>query len=287
MNIIILVAPNRRNRYLIDRIVASYPSYNVGYFEYSMANKKSKVLRRFLSRYSDVKNLNYRSKYHFVRYVLRELTENLSVYLALNCYMRRIKISENNSTALSKVSLDMATFHGVVKDWDSLDRTIDSIIDKSQTNFLLVSGGPIIPKLIFSKFTYAINQHAGVSPAYKGSLTNEQALFRRDVDRIGSTVHLISSEVDGGSILKQGRVALKGDDEPSDIFVRSVMLGTELMVAVLDEYARNGNFNVISSNSCNESIFRSSDFDWNVYRSIHSNTFKRWFKKQVKQRSNG
>lgn len=282
MNILILVAPNRRNRYLIDRITASYPSYDVGYFEYSMTKRKSNIAKRFLSTFRETKKLNNRSKYYFARHVLRELAGHISVYMALKYYLRRVRISENKSSALSKISMENATFHGIVKDWDSLDSAIDGIIDRNQTNFLLVSGGPIIPNRIFSKFTYAINQHAGISPLYKGSLTNEQALFRRDIDNIGSTVHLISSYVDGGSILKQGRVAFKRNDDPSDIFVRSVLLGTELVVAVLDEYARHGNLTVISSNSDNEITFRSSDFSWNVYRFIHSNTFKRWYKTQLK-----
>jgi hypothetical protein len=51
----------------------------------------------------------------------------------------------------------------------------------------------------------AINIHMGLSPYYRGSSCNFWAAFDGNIDKIGSTTHLLSSQLDGGPILSQIR----------------------------------------------------------------------------------
>lgn len=51
----------------------------------------------------------------------------------------------------------------------------------------------------------AINIHMGLSPYYRGSSCNFWAAFDGNIDKVGSTTHLLSSQLDGGPILSQIR----------------------------------------------------------------------------------
>lgn len=47
----------------------------------------------------------------------------------------------------------------------------------------------------------AINIHMGVSPYYKGSSCNFWALYDRNINMIGSTIHYLSAKLDGGDMI--------------------------------------------------------------------------------------
>lgn len=100
--------------------------------------------------------------------------------------------------------------------------------------FLLTLGGPLYRQpLLESVRGVAINQHAGWSPDYKGCDTIEWALYNRNLDAVGSTVHLTTSGADAGPILRRSHACLVPGEPPEAHFVRVVALGTELMVEVV------------------------------------------------------
>src|SRR5690606_697931 len=102
--------------------------------------------------------------------------------------------------------------------------------------FLLTLGGPIIGRRALAAVRgVAINQHAGWSPDLRGSGTIERALFHRRLDWVGSTVHVMSTAVDAGPILRRAHATLHADCTPAECFLRVVSLGTELMLEVVDE----------------------------------------------------
>ena len=55
--------------------------------------------------------------------------------------------------------------------------------------------------LKFLKQKKAINIHMGVSPYYKGSSCNFWALYDNNIKMIGSTIHYLSENLDGGNII--------------------------------------------------------------------------------------
>lgn len=107
--------------------------------------------------------------------------------------------------------------------------------------FILTLGGPLYPReLIASASGFAINQHAGWAPQYKGNATVYWALFHRQLNYLGSTVHLLSTGADSGAILRRGNPCVLPSDSPFDCFVRVVVLGNELMIETVREIITNG-----------------------------------------------
>jgi formyl transferase-like protein len=96
--------------------------------------------------------------------------------------------------------------------------------------FFLSLGGPLYrPELLGSARGIAINQHAGWSPTFRGANTIAWALHHGRLGCVGATVHITSSDVDGGAILRRSQATLTPWDTPEACFARVVALGTELM----------------------------------------------------------
>lgn len=107
--------------------------------------------------------------------------------------------------------------------------------------FILTLGGPLYSReLIESASGFAINQHAGWAPQYKGNATVYWALFHRQLNYLGSTVHLLSTGADSGAILRRGNPCVLPSDSPFDCFVRVVALGNELMIETVQDIITNG-----------------------------------------------
>jgi methionyl-tRNA formyltransferase len=81
----------------------------------------------------------------------------------------------------------------------------------------------------------ALNQHHGWCPEYRGSYTVDWALYHRDLSKIANTVHVLTSGMDAGPILRRSIACLAIDDTPESYFARSVALGTELMCETVRE----------------------------------------------------
>lgn len=100
--------------------------------------------------------------------------------------------------------------------------------------FLLSLGGPLLSPRVFTAVRgIAVNQHSGWSPEYKGAYTPHQALYHRDLPRVGNTVHLLATGADCGPILRRSSVKLHPDDSLHDAFMAAIALGTDLTLEVL------------------------------------------------------
>lgn len=82
--------------------------------------------------------------------------------------------------------------------------TIEQIRDVGADHVLLC-GAPLIRMSKFDKIGTLINCHCGIAPHYKGSSPMHWACLKRDWDNIGYTIHIATSEVDGGPIIFQER----------------------------------------------------------------------------------
>ena len=102
--------------------------------------------------------------------------------------------------------------------------------------FMLTLGGAIYRQPLLEAIRgFAINQHDGWCPEYKGANTVHWTLYRRDVGRVGNTVHLLTAGMDAGPILRRSTACLCFDDTLPMAFTRTVALGTELMCESVDD----------------------------------------------------
>lgn len=81
----------------------------------------------------------------------------------------------------------------------------------------------------------AINVHTGLSPYYRGGQSAFWALYCREPQYIGATVHYLSPGIDSGDIIHSGRCDLSPDDTLATIECKLCLLGTDLLVAALRE----------------------------------------------------
>ncbi|BAF72494.1 formyltransferase family protein [Sulfurovum sp. NBC37-1] len=104
-------------------------------------------------------------------------------------------------------------------------------VQKLDPYFFLTLSGPLYHQpLLESIRGAAINQHAGHSPLYKGSNTIHWALYHRRLDYVSSTVHITNTGADAGQILRRSNPCMFPEDDVETVFLRTVALGTELMI---------------------------------------------------------
>jgi len=127
-------------------------------------------------------------------------------------------------------------------DFSKVDYTIINSMEfinsiaKINPDIIISFGGPLYPKkLIMLAKHFAINQHAGKAPELKGANTIEWALFHRKLEWVGSTVHLLESSADSGSIYRFGNTTILKDDNLEDIFLRSTFLGNDIIFELLND----------------------------------------------------
>ncbi|SOB87551.1 phosphoribosylglycinamide formyltransferase-1 [Sphingomonas guangdongensis] len=82
-----------------------------------------------------------------------------------------------------------------------------------------------------------VNIHPSLLPKYKGLDTHARALAAGDVEA-GCSVHLVTEELDAGTVLGQARVPVLAGDTPETLAERVLAAEHSLYPAVLAEFVR-------------------------------------------------
>ena len=200
-------------------------------------------------------------------FVIRGISKRMqeAQYRLFNKNIERVK-SKSNLTPIKVSSLDVNS-----------DKFI-SEIKKLSPYFILTLSGPLYKEeLLNSAKGLAINQHAGYSPNYKGSNTIHWALYHRDLDAISSTVHITSSGADSGAILRRSTVTIFADDDIETIFIRSVALGTELMIEVVREIIKTNTIKIFPQPNRGKT-YLNKELDFRVLKAIYRDFRSGWLK---------
>ncbi len=99
-----------------------------------------------------------------------------------------------------------------------------------------VCGASILRKPILdvpSKGT--LNLHGGLSQWYRGVWTTLWAVYNEEPQYVGATVHYVSSGIDDGGIIHQGRPVIEAGDDHESLYVKVVKMGTGLMIRSIRE----------------------------------------------------
>jgi methionyl-tRNA formyltransferase len=111
----------------------------------------------------------------------------------------------------------------------------ETILDL-KPDVILVYGTTIVQdKILTLASRLAINMHTGISPYYRGTGCAFWPLYYEELDKVGATIHICTSQIDGGLIYKVGRARLEEDDNLFSVFARCVEVGTELYIQVIRE----------------------------------------------------
>lgn len=135
-------------------------------------------------------------------------------------------------------------------DWRRLDAAIPALrtadvnsgeireaIARIRPTVVVCQGTSLVRDATVDGVGCSLNIHTGLSPYYRGSRCTEWALAVGDVLNIGVTVHRLTSEIDGGEILGQSRIAVEPEDDVDSLNARAIAAGTDIVVDALSRLA--------------------------------------------------
>lgn len=245
--IIIITDNNLRHDRFALRIQKEYPDLVAAWYAYDDINKNTQKIdfakggtlfeaRRLTLLVKKIFRL-YSSKESFAKKIANGLKKIVD-FMIIKKY---IDEAQNIEDEMFSAEVKRLRIHSCVKKvkinrGDVNSSAFSEILKKHDAYFLVSLGGPLLTKnIIDSVKGLAINQHAGHSPEYKGSRTIEWALYHRDLNCLSNTVHITTSSLDSGPIIRRSNLTLHSRDHPHRIFLKSVALGTELMIEVIEE----------------------------------------------------
>ncbi len=96
---------------------------------------------------------------------------------------------------------------------EDYDRALLSAVQQYKPDLVILAGFMRILTPIFVAPLYGklMNIHPSLLPKYPGLHTHQRAIDAKDTEA-GATVHFVSTELDGGPIIIQARVAIMPDD---------------------------------------------------------------------------
>lgn len=109
------------------------------------------------------------------------------------------------------------------------------LIRAAKPDAVCVMGTCLIRKGIVEAVPWILNIHTGLSPYYRGGLTNLWPFVEGDYGVFGVTVHRLSLGIDSGDIIYTARPDIRPDDTFPRINTRCIQLGTKLMVRALKD----------------------------------------------------
>lgn len=151
-------------------------------------------------------------------------------------YCVRLVVSNRACTALERA----ATHHIPTlqtKDWEAIDK---ALTDHHIQLIVLAGFLAIIPAWICQKWEKRIiNIHPSLLPKFGGKgmygIHVQEAVLAAGEKQAGCTVHYVSAEVDGGSIIAQTTVSVEPDDTPGTLSQRVQQAEKALLPRVVGE----------------------------------------------------
>ncbi|MGH9189524.1 MAG: formyl transferase [Acidimicrobiales bacterium] len=110
------------------------------------------------------------------------------------------------------------------------------LLEGLEPDVLCVYGTAIVSdRLLARARRVALNLHTGISPRYRGADCYFWPLVRDEPQYVGATVHVCTSDIDGGHIYSTARARLEPDDGVRALFARTVAVGAELYAQVVTD----------------------------------------------------
>lgn len=122
---------------------------------------------------------------------------------------------------------------------EQFDAALRTTIDQYQPELVVLAGFMRILTHAFVEHYHGrmLNIHPSLLPAFRGLDTHARALAE-GVAEHGASVHFVTSELDGGPVVAQVRVAVHPDDTPQALASRVLAQEHRLYPLVIDWYTR-------------------------------------------------
>ena len=296
-NIIILTAGSIRHKRFALRMQREFPELVVAWYEYD--NTVKSMYESKFDKKIKIKESKSNRIFKIIRYIYKNIVRLIKNPKSIKYIFKKI----NDYLVIRKYNADfniieMETFGNEVK---SLEKF--SIVEKQKINptdinkpefckilkkynayFLVSLGGPLLYNRVISSVNgLALNQHAGHSPNYRGSRTIEWALYHRDIKSLSNTVHLTTTSADSGPILRRSNICIHPDDKPQKLFIKSVALGTELMIEVINEIINKENIMVFDQPKSIGTTYLRKELSKNILVAIAKDFNNGWLKNAIRR----
>lgn len=138
-------------------------------------------------------------------------------------------------------ALDRAAHHHIptlqTKDWEAIDQ---ALVDHQIQLIVLAGFLAIIPAWICQKWEKRIiNIHPSLLPKFGGKgmygIHVQEAVLAAGEKEAGCTVHYVSAEVDGGSIIAQASVSVEANDTAETLSLRVQQEEKKLLPRVIND----------------------------------------------------
>ena len=167
----------------------------------------------------------------------------------------------------------------IIKNVNILSHPINSIhsineIKEKNINNIVVFGSSILKKNFISSFPYILNLHLGLSPYYRGTLSNLWPIYYKELSCIGSTIHLIDEKIDSGNIISQCRPIFTELDSIHDISCKAILAGFNNLCKVIKQFKELNNlnsFSLVKQQLDQGKLLLNKDMNENVMKIIYSN----------------
>ncbi len=121
------------------------------------------------------------------------------------------------------------------------ERFVD-IIKQAKPDVIVVMGTCLIGRKIIDAAPHVINLHTGLSPYYRGGMSNFWPFLMGDTNAFGITVHRMSLGIDSGEIIHSARIEPETNDTYGTINCKGIMKGADLVIDAL-KLIESGNLN--------------------------------------------
>lgn len=120
------------------------------------------------------------------------------------------------------------------KDVSVNDKKYINLIKQYNPDTILVMGSCLISSEIIDSSKNVINMHTGLSPYYRGGLSNFWPFINNQTSLFGVTIHEMSRGIDSGNIIFTDNVIYKKGDTFSEINCKAIVNGTKLMIETIN-----------------------------------------------------
>ncbi len=118
------------------------------------------------------------------------------------------------------------------------DTALFDLIDASQPDLIICAGYMrlISADMVRRHAGRLINIHPSLLPRHRGLDTHARALAAGDSEH-GASVHMVSVEVDAGTVIGQARLAVESGETAAALSTRVLQLEHKLLVAIVEAIA--------------------------------------------------
>lgn len=109
-----------------------------------------------------------------------------------------------------------------------------NIINEKKPDVIIVMGTCLVCKDIIEAAGFVLNLHTGLSPYFKGGLSNFWPFIDKSIGTFGVTIHKMTLGIDAGDILYSGRPSINQNDNYASINSKSIILGVKKLIVILE-----------------------------------------------------